>query len=681
MRSALTKVGREIESLRAQIRRADDLYYNHGRPELTDAEYDGLFRKLQALEAAHPELVTPDSPTQRVGAPLPSGDAVTTAEHGQPMLSIDSLTSVEAVTEFDDRARRALELDVGETLRWAAEPKFDGVSASLVYERGLLVLALSRGDGARGEDITRNVRTIRNLPLRLMGDSPPPTRMEVRGEVIFSKSTFDRLRAQAETTMETPFRNARNAVAGTLKQLDPAISATRGLEFIAWGLGAVEGGAEIATYAGLHARLSAWGFKVAEEFTVVDSIQGVLAFHDDLEARRDAIDYEMDGIVAKVDDTALQRRLGRTARAPRWVLAYKFAPRRATTNVLAIAAQVGRTGAVTPVAHLEPVELAGVTVKRATLHNWGLVAERDIRAGDTVEIERAGDVIPEVIRTVGRPKATEPTPVPTHCPTCGSALETEGKFVYCVDVECADQIRGRIVHLAGRRALDIEGLGPEKVDQLVEAGLLKHPEDIFRLPEHEAAIVALDGWGARSFTKLREQIEKAKTPTLPRFVLALGIRHVGEQTAKDLAAHFGSLEALATAPADTLDAVHGVGTEVAKSVHNFFQREGNQRFLAAAHAAGVVVAQSAPRRDGSGPLTGKVFCFTGGLAGMSRDEARDLVEARGGTVAPAITKVVTHVIAGAKAGSKLAKAERLGIAILDEAAFLALIAASEASDG
>ncbi len=676
MKTPAARARQELEALRAQIRRADDLYYNHGRPELTDTEYDALFARLQALEAEHPDLVTADSPTQRVGAPLASGDAVTTAEHGQPMLSIDSLTSADAVTEFDERARRALELDAGETLRWAAEPKFDGVSANLVYEAGVLVRALSRGDGARGEDITRNVRTIRNLPLRLMGDGPCPARLEVRGEVIFCKSTFARLREHAETSTETPFRNARNAVAGTLKQLDPAISATRGLEFIAWGLGAVEGDLDLATYAGVHGQLRAWGFKVADQFAVVDSIAGVLAFHDDLEARRDAIDYEMDGIVAKVDDLGLQRRLGRTARAPRWVLAYKFAPRRAVTKLLAIGAQVGRTGAVTPVAHLAPVELAGVTVRRATLHNWGLVAERDVRAGDDVEIERAGDVIPEVVRTVARPPDSAPATVPTQCPTCGSTLETEGKFVYCVDVECADQVRGRIVHLAGRRALDIEGLGPEKVDQLVEAGLLTHPEDIFFLPEQEAAIVALDGWGQKSFAKLRDQLRKAKAPTLARFVLALGIRHVGEQTAKDLAAHFGNLDALVAADADAIEAVHGVGPEVARSVRAFFLREGNQRFLAAAARAGVTVAAAAPRRDGTGPLTGKVFCFTGGLSGMSRDEARDLVEARGGTVAAAITKTVTHVVAGAKAGSKLQKAEKLGIAILDEAGFVAMIASS-----
>ena len=675
MRSALTKVGREIESLRAQIRRADDLYYNHGRPELTDAEYDGLFRKLQALEAAHPELVTPDSPTQRVGAPLPSGDAVTTAEHGQPMLSIDSLTSVEAVTEFDDRARRALELDVGETLRWAAEPKFDGVSASLVYERGLLVLALSRGDGARGEDITRNVRTIRNLPLRLMGDSPPPTRMEVRGEVIFSKSTFDRLRAQAETTMETPFRNARNAVAGTLKQLDPAISATRGLEFIAWGLGAVEGGAEIATYAGLHARLSAWGFKVAEEFTVVDSIQGVLAFHDDLEARRDAIDYEMDGIVAKVDDTALQRRLGRTARAPRWVLAYKFAPRRATTNVLAIAAQVGRTGAVTPVAHLEPVELAGVTVKRATLHNWGLVAERDIRAGDTVEIERAGDVIPEVVQVVGHGtgKRSPPPTVPGRCPTCSTPLEKEGAFLYCTNLECDDQVLGRIVHMASRDALDIEGLGPKSAEELRAAGLLQHPEDVFDLPKQKAAIVALHGWGEKSFAQLEAQIQRALHQELGRFVLALGIRGVGEKLANELAERFGTLDAIAAANEEELLTTLGrdkKSDKVTKRIAEFFRRESTKGFLEHVKAAGLDL-KSVRKREGT--LSKMVFCFTGGLTTLSRQEAKHAVEELGGTTATAVTKQVTHVVVGADAGSKAEAAKKQGKTILDEEQFKTLL--------
>jgi DNA ligase (NAD+) len=666
----------EAAALRAQIARADDLYYNLGRPELTDAEYDALFARLRALEDAHPELRTKDSPTQRVGAALPSGAAIATGEHLAPMLSIDSLTSAESVVEFDKRTRRFLELPDDAVLRWASEPKFDGVSASLLYEDGALVRALSRGDGTRGEDVTRNVRTIRNLPLRLAGAGPFPARCEVRGEVIFSRTTFARLRDETDTTTDTPFRNARNAVAGTLKQLDPAVTGKRRLEFIAWGLGACEGGPSLPTYAALHGQLRAWGFKVADDFAVSEGIAGVLAFHDALEARRDAIPYEMDGIVAKVNDVALQQRLGRTARAPRWVLAYKFAPRRAVTKVLSIAAQVGRTGAVTPVANLAPVELAGVTVKRATLHNWALLAERDIRAGDTVEIERAGDVIPEVVAVVERPTDSTPAQIPQICPTCGGALEVEGKFVYCVNVECADQLRGRIVHMTGRRALDIEGLGPEKVDQLVAALLLRQAEDLFLLPQRACELAALEGWGERSAAKLCAQIEQVKHPPLSRFLHALGIRHVGEQTAKDLAAHFGSLDALVAASEEDIDEVKNVGTEVAHAIHAFFANEGNQRFLAAVRAAGVAVAtQERTAPAATGPFAGMVFCFTGGLATLSRDDAKALVEARGGKIADAVTKTVTHVVAGAKAGSKLAKAEKLGLQILDEDGFKRLVQA------
>jgi len=666
----------EAAELRARIARADHLYYNLGRPELTDSEYDALFARLRALEAAHPDLVTPDSPTQRVGAPLPAGSAVASFEHLVPMLSIDSLTSEEAVREFAKRTRRFLSMDDDAVLRWAVEPKLDGVSASLLYEDGVLLRALSRGDGARGEDVTRNVRTIRNLPLRLEGGGERPLRCEVRGEVIFPLATFARLRAEAEAADDTPFRNPRNAVAGTLKQLDPAISRRRGLEFIAWGVGAFDGGPRLETYAALRERLQAWGFRVADDFAVVDGIDGVIEFHHALERRREGFAYEMDGVVAKVDDLAQQQDLGRTARAPRWLLAYKFAPRRATTRVISIAAQVGRTGTVTPVANLEPVELAGVTVRRATLHNWALLAERDIRAGDTVEIERAGDVIPEVLRVLERPAGSRPAVVPDVCPTCAGALEVEGKFVYCVNVECPDQLRGRIVHMTGRRALDIEGLGAEKVDQLAEAGFLTRAEDLFTLSRHEAAITALDGWGTRSFTKLRAEIEQAMRPTLARFINALGIRHVGEQTAKDLAEHFGSLDALTAAGEAEFDAVKGIGPEVASALHGFFANAGNQRFLAAARTAGVEVQPQPPRRVAvDGPLAGKVFCFTGGLTSLTRERAKELVEAQGGRVVDSITKQVTHVVAGAKAGSKLQKAEKLGLEVLDEQTFARLIGA------
>ena len=662
---------RRISNLREQIRRADHLYHNLGRPELTDAEYDALYRELQELEAAHPDLCTPDSPTQRVGAPLAKGQGFTTAPHLAPMLSIDALPDADALREFEARTRKALALPEDEPLQLAVEPKLDGVSANLLYEDGVLVRGLTRGDGTQGEDVTRNLRTIANLPLRLLGEGPFPGRIEVRGEVILSRSAFTRLQEAAETTMESPFRNPRNAAAGTLKQLDPRVTAQRELEFIAWGVGHAEG-LEAPTWSALRAQLAAWGFKVTEPFAVSPGIDGVIEMHNDLERRRDQIEYEMDGVVAKVDRIDLQRRLGRTARTPRWALAYKFAPRRAVTKVLRILASVGRTGAVTPVAELEPVELAGVTVRRATLHNWGLLQKRDVREGDTVEIERAGDVIPEVLQPLleRRSPDSQPAAVPTQCPTCGSALTAEGAFLSCSNLECPDQVRGRIVHMSSRRALDIERLGPKYVDQLLEAGLIRHPEDVFTLPEKRDAILALERWGERSYEKLAAELEKAKRPTLARFLYGLGIRQVGEQTAKDLAEHFGTLAALEQASEEQLIEVEGVGPEVAASVHRFFALEGNQRFLAAARAAGVQVVG---RQTGQGPLAGRVFCFTGGLAKLSRDEARAIAEELGARTTASLSKQVTHVVAGEGAGAKLEKAKKLELEVMDEQQFLQLV--------
>ncbi|MEE2887581.1 MAG: NAD-dependent DNA ligase LigA [Planctomycetota bacterium] len=608
-----------IDELRRQLREADHEYYNLGSPALTDSEYDELFRQLQALEEAHPDLVTDDSPTARVGAPLPGGDAVEKASHLAPMLSIESLTSAEEVREFDARARKLLGAEDGDELEltYATEPKFDGVSANLLYEDGLLVRALSRGDGTQGEDITNNIRTIRNVPLRLRGSGPFPARIEIRGEVILSRKGFEELQSQGETTTDTAFRNPRNAVAGSLKLLDPEIVRRRKLDFICWGVGHIEG-LEVETYEQLQTRLAEFGLKTAEQFRVVSSVDEILAFHDDLEVRRDELEYEMDGIVAKINKLELQRRLGRRARAPRWILAYKFAPRRALTRVLDISAQVGRTGAITPVAELDPVELAGVTVKRATLHNWDLMQERDVRKFDAVEIERAGDVIPAVIKVFEDQRDTKSKqhPTPTECPVCASEVEKDGAFLYCMNLECAAQIQGRIVHMASRRALDIDRLGPKYVDQLLEVGLIKSPEDIFTLAEHREEILELERWGERSYDKMVEEIEKAKTPELARFLYSLGIRHVGETTAKDLASVFETLEDLESADEEQLQQVDGVGEEVARSITKFFALEGNRQFFKASRAAGLKIRRS---EQTEGPLAGRVFCFTGGLNAISRD--------------------------------------------------------------
>ncbi|GAB4143152.1 MAG: NAD-dependent DNA ligase LigA [Planctomycetota bacterium] len=658
--------------LRSLLHRANHLYYNEGAPELTDAEYDRLFAELKALEAEHPELATPDSPTQRVGAPLPKGTSFETREHLAPMISIESLMTKEDLASFLARTQKLLEGD--EEPVWACEPKLDGVSANLLYEGGILVLGLSRGDGQRGEDLTRNLRTIRNLPLRLQGPGPFPKRIEVRGEVIMTKAAFAELQRTSETSTETQFRNARNTVAGTLKLLDPSIVRGRPLDFIAFATGLVEG-IRFETHTELRERLVAFGFRVAEPYAVGPGASTIEGFHERIERERDALPYEMDGIVAKLDRIDLQNRVGRTSRTPRWALAYKFAPRIGRTRVLAIEAQVGRTGAVTPVAVLEPVELAGVTVRHATLHNWGLLSERDVRVGDEVDVQRAGDVIPEIVRVHAgsRREGSAPPAPPSSCPVCGGALDREGAFLYCVNLECKDQRTGRVVHLASRKALDIGGLGPRQVEQLYEAGLLKSLEDVFRLPARRDEILALERWGERSFENLCRQIEAAKRRPLSRFLTAIGIRHVGEQTAKDLAAHFGTIERLRAASRDELLEVEGVGPEVASSIEHFFAMPQTIEFLRALGDLGVEPAPEETSKDARGPLAGRVFVFTGGLSSMSRDEAKARIEWLGARTSGSIGKRVTDVVAGEKAGSKLEKARKLGLRILSEQEFVALL--------
>jgi DNA ligase (NAD+) len=662
-----------IDELRASIRLADDQYYNRGHSDLTDTEYDILFVELRKLEAEHPDLVTADSPTQRVGAPLAKGGTFPTVAHLAPMGSIESLMAADEVRDFDERVHRLLELPPETPLTWSCEPKLDGTSANLLYEHGTFVRGLSRGDGSQGEDLTRNLRTIRNLPMQLAGPGPFPARIEIRGEVIMSRRGFRALQEREETSSEGTFRNARNTVAGTLKLLDPRSVKRRPLDFIAFAIGHVEG-IDFATHQELRHQLAAWGFQVAEPARVANGIDAVLQFRDDLERQRDGLPYELDGTVAKIDNLELQARLGRTSRTPRWALAYKFAPRLATTRVQKIGAQVGRTGAVTPVAQLEPTELAGVTVRNASLHNWGLLAERDVREGDWVEIQRAGDVIPEVVRvfTERRPADSVPTAPPTQCPSCGGNLQLEGKFLYCIDLDCKDQLVGRIVHLAGRRAFDIEGLGPKQVEQLAQAGLVKSLEDVFTLAPKQAQLLELERWGARSTQNLLAQIERSKTPTLARFLNGIGIRHVGESTAKDLAHHFGSIERLQSATVEQLMAVDGVGEEVAAAVTEFFASARNQATLQSLAAAGVKPLESAGVPEG--PLVGRVFVFTGGLTTMSRDEAKEKVESLGASTVGSISKKVTDVVAGEDAGSKLEKATKLGLRILDEAAFQALLA-------
>ena len=675
MTESLTSARRKARALRKQILEADDAYYNRGASELTDSQYDALFRDLVALETEYPALADADSPTQRVGAPLPKGSRFDKASHLAPMLSIQSLQSADEVREFVARARKTLELEENDTVVWSVEPKFDGVSANLLYENGELVRALSRGDGTTGEVITTNIRTIRNIPLRLTGANPP-ARLEVRGEVIMARSRFDALTQAQETSQESTFRNARNTVAGTLKLLDPGTVRRRGLDFLAWGIGKAEG-LDVSSHSQLRQTLEGYGFDIQADYALCETTEELMAFHDQLEARRDNLEYELDGVVAKVDDFELQNRLGRNSRTPRWMLAYKFAPRRGRTKVLDITAQVGRTGAVTPVAELEPIELAGVTVRRATLHNWGLLLQKDIRKGDEVDVERAGDVIPAVVEVHADARdKTQPPPTerPSACPVCSSALEEEGAFLYCVNLECPGQLKGRIVHLASRRALDIERLGPKYADQLIQAKLVSRVEDIFRLGEHRDALLDLERWGERSADRLITEIDSARRPRFDRLLYGLGIRHIGQQTARDLADSFGNLDRLAQATEEELIEVDGVGPEVARSLLSFFGLETNRTFLDAIRAAGVEPeAVTATSASLNGPLAGRLFCFTGGLTAMSRDDAKALVETMGATTSSSVTKKVTDVVAGTKAGSKLDKAKKLELRVFEEEEFIALV--------
>lgn len=658
----------EIDQLRERIRAADLAYYDGDVSDLTDAQYDELFVQLRTLEAEHPKLLTDDSPTQRVGTPLPKGGSFATQEHLAPMGSLESLMQAEEVGAFVERARKLLEYDEETPLTWSCEPKLDGVSANLLYEDGVLVRGLSRGDGQSGEDLTRNLLTIRNLPTQLAGKGPFPKRIEVRGEVIMSKTGFAALQQREETTSEGTFRNARNTVAGTLKLMDPRMVKRRPLDFLAFAVGLVEG-VEFGTHEQLRRCLTQWGFTVAEPAGPAADLAAILAFRDDLESRRDDLPYEMDGVVAKVNEFELQQLLGRTSRTPRWALAYKFAPRLARSRVEKIGAQVGRTGAVTPVAHLEPTELAGVTVRNASLHNWALLAERDVREGDAVEIQRAGDVIPEVVRVFvdERGPDSKPAEPPTTCPACSGPLQLEGKFLYCSNIDCQAQLVGRIVHLASRRAFDIEGLGPKQVEQLVAAELVKTVEDVFALRPKREQLLELERWGKRSTDNLFKQIDAHKALPLGRFLNGIGIRHVGETTARDLASHFGTLERLRSATTAELLGVNGVGDEVAAAILEFFSSEKNQATLASLKAEGV--EPLAAVRNDDGPLAGRVFVFTGGMTTMSRDEAKERVEALGAKAVNGISKKVTDVIAGTDAGSKLAKAEKLGLRIHDEDAF------------
>lgn len=671
--------------LRAQLHHHAHRYYTLDDPQIPDAEYDRLFRELQAIEAAHPELLTSDSPTQRVGGRVL--DAFKPVRHRVPMLSINTETDTEpsGARNFDTRVRRALGLqDADAPVDYVAELKFDGLAMSLRYEGGVLVQAATRGDGEVGEEVTTNVRTIQQVPLRLPADAPPV--LEVRGEVYMRRDDFDalndkqRARIAAGAKGEKTFVNPRNAAAGAVRQLDSGIAAQRPLSFFAYGLGEItppdQGGPAFETHFELLMQLKAWGFPVAEQTALAKGADELVAFHQRIGISRDQLPYDIDGVVYKVNSLALQRQLGFVTREPRWAVAHKYPAQEQLTTVLAIDVQVGRTGKLTPVAKLAPVFVGGVTVTNATLHNEDEARRKDVRVGDTVIVRRAGDVIPEVVSVLLDKRVGDPAPfsLPRQCPVCGSdALREEGEVDYrCTGgLFCGAQRKQALLHFAQRRAVEIEGLGDKLVEQLVDAGVVKTLPDLYRLGL--VSLLALDRMAEKSAQNILAALEKSKRTTLPRFIFGLGIRHVGEATAKELARHFGQLDRVMDASLEALSEVNDVGPVVAQSIRTFFDQPHNREVVEQLRACGVTWEEGEPAERAPQPLAGKTFVLTGTFPTLKREDAKVLLEAAGAKVAGSVSKKTDYVVAGAEAGSKLDKANELGVAVLDEAGMLALL--------
>jgi DNA ligase (NAD+) len=673
-----------IARLREQIHYHAYRYYTLDAPEIPDAEYDRLFRQLQSLEAAHSEWVTPDSPTWRVGGQVL--DAFVSVRHAVPMLSIRTETDTEAsgAQAFDARIRRELRLqDTDPPVGYTAELKFDGLAMSLRYENGVLIQAATRGDGETGEDVTQNVRTIGQVPLRLPLQVPPV--LEVRGEVYMRRDDFEALNERQRQRIavgakgEKTFVNPRNAAAGAVRQLDSGIAADRPLSFFAYGLGevVVQDGHPLPwnSQFDMLSQLRDWGFPVAAQTARVLGADGLVAFHRDMAALRDSLPFDIDGVVYKVDDLSLQQQLGFVTREPRWAVAHKYPAQEEMTEVLAIDVQVGRTGKLTPVAKLSPVFVGGVTVTNATLHNEDEARRKDVRVGDTVIVRRAGDVIPEVVAVVPGKRLHESQffAMPRQCPVCGSAAEREeGEADWrCTGgLYCPAQRKQAILHYAQRRAMDIEGLGERLVDQLVDCGRVSNLGDLYRL--QGADLAAMDRMAEKSARNLLEALDRSRVTTLPRFVFGLGIRHVGEATAKALARHFGQLEALMAASEDALLQVPDVGPTVAHSIHTFFAQPHNREVVQALRAAGVHWPEGEALAPTGMPLAGLTVVLTGSLSGMGRDEAKDKLEALGAKVSGSVSKKTHYVVAGSEAGSKLEKAQALGVPVLDEAGLATL---------
>lgn len=660
-------IEKAIAKLRDEIRRHDELYYLQESPEISDRDYDELIEELRDLENKHPELVTPDSPTQRVaGRPA---DGFPEFVHRVPMLSLDNSYNIEELRAFDERCRK---LAGGKSPEYVAELKIDGLSLSVHYESGVFVRGVTRGDGFRGEDVTSNVRTIRSIPLKLNDKAASIAHeIEVRGECYLGLKVFERINAEREDDGEPRFANPRNAASGTMRQLDPSITARRQLGMFAYDVFAGERKA-FATHWDALNWAEAAGFRVNENRALCKSIDEVIEFCNRTEAKRDELGYEIDGVVVKVNSTAMQEQFGATGKAPRWAIAYKYAARQATTRVNNIVVQVGRTGALTPVAMLDPVPLGGVTVSRSTLHNEDEIARLGLRIGDYVLIERGGDVIPKVVKVIeskrtGKEKKFR---MPSVCPVCGGNVSRpEGEAVSrCIAADCAAQLIGRLLHFASRRAMRIEGLGFALAEQLIEKKMVRDVADLYELTLDDLA--ALERMAKKSASNVLSQIEAGKSRDLWHLVYGLGIRHVGERTAGILARHFGSLARLRKATVEELDEIHEIGLTMAESIHDWFADPGNQELCERLRKAGVraEIADS-PKQDADERFAGKVFVLTGTLPSMTRDEARQLVEARGGRVTGSVSKKTDFVLAGADPGSKLDKANEFGVQVIDESEF------------
>jgi DNA ligase (NAD+) len=658
-----------INWLSQELERHNRLYYEKDMPEITDAEYDALFKELQQLEQDFPDLALPDSPTKRVGGrPLAKFSQV---RHSTPMLSLENGFNEQDIRDFDDRVKRYLGLNADAQIDYTCEPKMDGVAVELVYQDGLLTIGSTRGDGLVGEEVTENLKTIKDIPLRLRLEEPPQL-LTVRGEVYLPLAPFRKFNREREEEGLPLFANPRNAAAGSLRQLDSRVTAKRPLSIFCYAQGETLG-ISFASQSDFLSRIPAWGLPVNPLISTKAGVEAVLSYYADMMQKRDELPYEIDGVVVKVDPYPMQRDLGEKSRSPRWAIALKFPPRQATTVVLDIVPQVGRTGVITPVAHLTPVNVSGVMVSRATLHNWEEMQRKDIRKGDTVVVERAGDVIPAVVRVLVEKRVGSETalPIPENCPECGGEIvRIPGEVaVRCVGLACPAQLRESLKHFASRRAMDIDGLGEKFIEQMLSLQLVKDVADIYTLTRED--FMQFERMGEKLSENLLHAIESSKSRDLSRFIYALGIRNVGEHTAKLLASAFGSVENLAQASEEELTSIREVGPQVAESITDFFRNAENQRIIERLLSAGV--RPSVEEKRVGGRFTGKTFVFTGTLTRFTRDDAKKIVELEGGHAAGSVSKKTDFVVAGSEAGSKLDKAVQLGVRVLTEEEFLELV--------